>query len=216
MLATLLAAIAGQAMAAGDSIDVKVTGQFVPPACVPTVAGGAVFDYGSIKAATLAVDNYTVLSAKKLDFNIVCDSPMKVAFKAVDQRKSSVVKTVGVSVLGRTINNDSDILFGLGVDGTRNVGAFAMNIVSMYTDEVRASPLVSQDSGNSWTTDDHMWLYSADNKLSAPSVDNTTPVAFTTLKGQISLQAALNKGSELDLTKITNLDGLTSIQMVYL
>lgn len=216
LLAAFLSAVACRAMAVDDSVDIKVAGQIVPPGCVPTVAGGAVFDYGGIKAASLALDDYTILSAKNLKFTIVCDNPMKVAFKAVDQRKASVVQTIGKSLLGRVIDDKSDILFGLGVDGTRNIGAFAMNIIGMWADGVRAGSIVSVDSGSTWASDNHMWLYSSDNKLSAASLDKSTPVPFTILTGQISLQAALNKGSELDLSKITNLDGLTTIQMIYL
>lgn len=40
--AVLLAVTAGHAMAADGNVDVKVTGQIVPPACVPVVSGGAI------------------------------------------------------------------------------------------------------------------------------------------------------------------------------
>lgn len=40
LLVMVLAATAGEAMAAGDSIDIKVIGQIVPAACAASVTGG--------------------------------------------------------------------------------------------------------------------------------------------------------------------------------
>lgn len=48
VLVSLLAAAAGQAMADGDSVDIKVRGQFVPAACNLTVSGGGAVEYGTI------------------------------------------------------------------------------------------------------------------------------------------------------------------------
>ncbi|MGK8936242.1 hypothetical protein ACRS85_26935 [Pluralibacter gergoviae] len=42
------------------------------------------------------------------------------------------------------------------------------------------------------------------------------PVAFKTLTGTLNVQAVINKGAELDLSKAVNLDGLSTIQLYYL
>lgn len=70
LLAALLAASAGSAVADSDSIDIKVIGQIVPAACKPALSGGATVDYGTIKADTLKADAFTVLESKSLDFSI--------------------------------------------------------------------------------------------------------------------------------------------------
>ena len=79
LIAAALAVSASQAMAAGDSLDVKVIGQIVPSACTVAVSGGAVFDYGTIKAETLATDDYTMLGVKTADLSVTCEAPTKVA-----------------------------------------------------------------------------------------------------------------------------------------
>ncbi|KFD14546.1 hypothetical protein GSMA_02017 [Serratia marcescens subsp. marcescens ATCC 13880] len=41
-------------------------------------------------------------------------------------------------------------------------------------------------------------------------------MAFTTVAGKLGVQAYITKTSELDLSKPINLDGLTSLELVYL
>lgn len=44
----------------------------------------------------------------------------------------------------------------------------------------------------------------------------TTPAKFTTMSGKVSAQAYINKTSDLDMTKPINIDGMISLEMVYL
>ncbi|MCH1996717.1 DUF1120 domain-containing protein, partial [Achromobacter xylosoxidans] len=55
-LATLSLALAGSmaaSVAQAQSIDVRVIGTITPAACIPSLAGGGVVDYGNIAASTL-------------------------------------------------------------------------------------------------------------------------------------------------------------------
>ncbi|WP_312629314.1 DUF1120 domain-containing protein [Scandinavium sp.] len=208
---------AGQAMAVDDNVDVKVTGQIVPPACVPAISGGAVFDYGSIKAASLAQDDYTVLSGKSLSFTVKCDAPMKIAFKTTDIRKDSgFLGPAGIKLLGADSKDKQ--LSGLGMINGISIGGYVLGLAgtSYLADGSSVSAIYSTDNGSTWKVGGG-WLLD-DNKLNsvASSDDMTAPIPLTTLSAYISAQAILNKGSELDLTKVINLDGMSTIQVIYL
>ncbi|MEW5558767.1 DUF1120 domain-containing protein [Enterobacter asburiae] len=216
-IAVLLAMVAGHVMAVEDSVDVKVTGKIVPPACVPVVSGGAVFDYGTIKAASLKPDNYTVLNIKSLNFTVKCDAPMKIAFKTTDVRKDSGFPAPsGIKFLGAPI--DGEPLSGLGMVNDISVGGYALGLVgsSYLADGSTVTAIHSNDNGVSWKKGGG-WLLD-DNKLNsvASSQNLAMPIPLTTLTATISAQAILNKGSELDLTKTINLDGMSTIQVLYL
>ncbi|HEJ0337320.1 TPA: DUF1120 domain-containing protein [Klebsiella aerogenes] len=218
--------VAGQAMAADDNVDVKVTGQIVPPACRPVVSGGAVFDYGVIKAASLAKDDYTVLGTKSLIFSVTCDSPMKVAFKTIDQRAASVLKMPGLNVKVSGIDYAMDDLpkLGLGAPGGKMTGSYVLDVDqnSLQVDDISAGlikGIQSSDNGASWENvkhGKHLWMDPSHYTSVTLRADGLTPLAFKTLTGTMWVTPALSKGSELDLTKVINLDGLATIQMIYL
>ncbi|KZQ00375.1 hypothetical protein A3N42_19295 [Klebsiella aerogenes] len=215
--AALLAVIAGHAMAADDNVDVKVTGQIVPPACVPAVSGGAVFDYGTIKAGSLKKDDFNVLSKKELNFSLTCNYPMKVAFISTDGRVGTVVSGGGSMGIK---DSDTSKFFGLGqVDG-KNIGNYAMGISNtglQIDGETGFVGIQSKDNGTTWTAGDFKGIWMDQQYISSIAKTGTTePVAFTTMNGQIITQPVINKAAELDLTKIINLDGQVSVQVIYL
>lgn len=230
LLATFLAAIAGQAMAEGDSVDIKVRGQFVPAACTTTVSGGATVDYGTIKAETIAQDDFTMLPVKNLNLSIACEAPMKIALHTTDMRAGSAVALTGkswnVKAQGGAYDaSDSDLGLGLGKAGDKNIGSWAM---WMEPDAIKAdgnavdviavngfpaateSAWAKPSSGTTWLAQN------GDAYKSWAATGTTTPIALTTLSGTLSVQAGINKGSELDLTKTVTLDGMATIQVFYL
>ncbi|HEJ0337330.1 TPA: DUF1120 domain-containing protein [Klebsiella aerogenes] len=213
--------VAGQAMAADDNVDVKVTGQIVPPACVPAVSGGAVFDYGVIKAGSLASDDFTVLSKKTLDFSVNCDAAMKIAFKAIDGRSDTKVNPVGKSILDVIVEENTPV-YGLGVtSGNKKIGGYRILVFSAQIDGAKKTQgLISHDNGATWKESIYLWMNPGEGIVSSlgdkSSETPSVPAALKTITGKIQIQAAINKGSELDLSKVTNLDGLASIQIVYL
>lgn len=219
VLATALAFVAGQAMAAGDSVDIKVSGQFVPAACNLTLSGGGTVDYGTIKAETIAKDEFTMLDVKTLDLGITCEAATKLALHTTDMRADSVVLPTGKS----WGNGDSvgAKALGLGKDGGKNIGGWAM---WMAEDTIKAdgNPVagIVLNSANRWfapSDNKSTWLTPTGiyyRSWAAPGTD--TPIALTTLTGTLSVQAGINKGSELDLTKAVHLDGMATLQVFYL
>ena len=223
VLATVLAFVAGQAMAAGDSVDIKVSGEFMPAACNLTLSGGGTVDYGAIKAETIAKDDFTMLDVKTLDLSITCEAATKLALHTTDMRADSVVLPTGKS----WGNGDSvgAKALGLGKESDKNIGGWAM---WMAGDTIKAdgNPVTGiilngtpSATNNRWSipSNKHTWLTPTGTyyrSWAAPGTD--TPIALTTLTGTLSVQVGINKGSELDLTKAVHLDGMATLQVFYL
>lgn len=214
----LLALTCGQAMAADDNLDIKVIGEIIPPACVPTITGGATFDFGTMPAARVTKDDFTLLPEKSLVFSVTCSSPTKVAFTTVDARADSVVVPTG-KIVGRVPAENLNLL-GLGLTGSTGIGAYEMNVsnLGLTVDGVNGYVGIrSADNGSSWELGPISCLWFDPQYTTSVALSGTTtPVAFTTLTGNLNIAAALNKGSALDLTSEIDLDGLATIQLVYL
>lgn len=215
-VAALLVMASGQVLAA-DKSDVTVSGSIVPAACVPAVTGGAKFDYGGIKAASLSKDSFTSLDKKYLDFSLTCSSPMKVALTAVDGRAGTAV--AGGEPLG--VGADMPYrIFGLGQSEGKNIGSYALGVrVSGLKVDGKTGfeGISSGDNGATWSKGSYSAIWMDQGRYSSVAEKDTLePVALTTLTGTIDMQAVINKASELDLTKTINLDGLVSIQVNYL
>jgi hypothetical protein len=211
--------------ALAESIDVRVIGTIDPAACVPTLSGGGTVDYGTIKPTALATDAFTVLEEKQLDFAITCDAPAKVAITAHSQRGASAVKADGTlaemaavpSIFGSPSNT---AVVGLGLDGTKGIGGYGIRLAAgtMTADGVAVDSIQSQSNTTSWAATAYGSLLntSALRYSSWAATGTTTPIALTTLTGKLGVQAYINKASELDLTKPVVLDGLTTLELVYL
>ncbi|MEW5558765.1 DUF1120 domain-containing protein [Enterobacter asburiae] len=227
LLAAVLAATAGQALAAGESIDVKVIGQIVPAACTANVTGGATVDYGTMKTSTLATDDFTMLDVKTLELSIACEAPVKLALKTQDMRSDSVVdikgKQWGVKATSVPTDRSQVASLGLGLSNGKKIGAWG---IWMEPDTIKADGnAVDGISLNSKPTENTKWSKSqfiatwlAKNGVyrSWAATGTVTPVALTTLTGTLSVQAGINKASELDLTRPVTLDGLATLQVYYL
>ncbi|MBN1085731.1 DUF1120 domain-containing protein [Erwinia aphidicola] len=224
VLALALLATTASAFAA-DSVDVRVIGTIVPAACTPTLSGGGTVDYGTIKADTISATDYTVLPAKEIDFSIQCDAPAKVAIKAVTGRPGTTAgvteSSYGAAATPVSLFGMGDIaVVGLGMDGADKIGGYAVRINpgSVTVDSVAANNLRKSDSATSWTQDAYAGMLFDPNfsRSTTWGTSGTTPVAFTNLAGKLGVQAYINKGENLDLTEPVNLDGLTTITLVYM
>ncbi|WP_237391099.1 DUF1120 domain-containing protein [Dryocola clanedunensis] len=224
-----LAMMAATASAfAADSVDVKVIGTISPAACAPTLGGGGTVDYGTIPANTLAADDYTVLSLKSMNLTITCDAPAKLAIHAVNGRPGT---SAGVTETGPMnsgyapvdlFSNHLTPIVGLGTDGSANdIGGYGIQFTDgsvtadgNAVDVLYKSTAEGDNTFNSGNAEFYSDKY--DRLISWGATGTTTPVSFTTLSGTMEIQAYLNKASELDLTKEVQLDGLTTIELVYL
>lgn len=212
-----------------ESVDVKVIGTITPTACTPTLAGGGVIDYGVIRPASLKTDTFTELEEKQVDFSITCDAPAKVAIRAVPAKVDTVTDatavTDGYAYFGGTLFDTPKInVAGLGLtDNGKKIGGYGVRLVpGTYTaDGNEVVFLNRQTASGAWsaTLYDNGSLLNANTKdfqYSWAKTGESTPVALTALNGKLGVQAYITQTSELDLTKPITLDGLTTLEMIYL
>ena len=221
----VLAAMSLPAMA--NSVDVRVVGTITPSACTPTVSGNGTFNYGTIKPDTLSDTDFTVLAEKTLDLSISCDAPTKIGILVNSQRPdtaenigggTSTVATTPVPLFGM---NASTSAFGLGLNGTNAIGGYGMRIVpsTSTADGASVDHITKNSTMTNWNkSPSGIMIARPDVKLvsSFAQAGTTTPMSLTTANAQIGIQAYINKKSELDVTKPVALDGLATIEMVYL
>lgn len=215
---------------AADSVDVRVIGTIVPAACTPALTGGGVVDYGTIKADTISATDYTVLPEKQIAFSITCDAPAKVGLTVANGRAGSLAGAVESAYSAGTapvqlFGLDYVAAAGLGMEGAAKIGGYGVRIDSSTVtadgaavDSLRADTN-AQNTAINWTKDAYAGIvYSPANQrmTSWAAPGTSTPVAFTALSGQLGVQAYINKGSELDLSKPVHLDGLTTITLYYM
>ncbi|EPL10037.1 hypothetical protein CF161_12731 [Pseudomonas sp. CF161] len=218
----VLAITSGTAIA--ESIDVKVIGTIKPPACTPTLAGGGTLDYGTILPNTLSDDAFTVLEEKQVEFSITCDAAAKVALNAKTGRALSAVDNDGtlvdISAPGVAIFGNPDMrAYGLGLAGTKGVGGYGLRLATgtMTADTQSVDSLYSDDATLTWVKGITGSLISTTARtFSWAKTGTLEPISFTTLSGKLGVQAYINKKSELDLTKPVQLDGLATLELVYL
>jgi type 1 fimbria pilin len=220
-LTALLVTASATAMA-DDSFDISVIGNITPAACKATIAGGHVFDYGDILAGSLSKDDFTVLPQKSTGFSIVCDAPAKVALQTTDNRSGTNNNPVGKTLANDFVVKASSTLMGLGLDPSGNkIGAYMAGISaeSVTTDmDSDVTTIWSKDKGVTWVTSpiDYVLFVNNTNLFTWAKSGETTPVAFTTLNGQIDVQAAISPASTLNLSQPVKLDGSATVQLYYL
>ncbi|MGN7744346.1 DUF1120 domain-containing protein [Pseudomonas sp. 22526] len=202
--------------AQASSIEIKVTGTIIPTACTPTLAGGGTIDYGTFGSADVSQTDFTLLPEKNIAFSIVCNAPTKVALKAVDNRANTRVLGV-VKKVGGSPTDFSN--FGLGSAAGKNIGGYVMRVTadSFTADSASVKSTFSVDSGTTWGSSTFGTLTNDGSTiLSWSATSGGAPVAFTSLSGNLFLQAVLNKGSDLALTSDVSLDGSATLELIYL
>lgn len=210
-----------------ENIDVKVIGTIIPPACKPTLGGGGTIDYGNIPVSSLKSDTYTVLAEKQVDFSITCDAPARVAIHAVGSKADTVtdmVKTVSYDAFSGSLFIASPGVVGLGMSGGKKIGGYSIRLVpGSYSVDGNDADSISRDAaGGPWLPASSLWaggLFSTsfkDLQSSWASKGTLAPIPFKTVAGKLGVQAYITKTSDLDLSKSINLDGLTTLELVYL
>lgn len=219
--ALAIMACAAHSVMAADSVDVKVIGTIAPAACTPVLSGGGVIDYGDIKANTLSATNYTLLDAKSVDLSISCDAPTSVAVKGIDGRNGSLAGATEGAGGGAAspVSGISSSVVGLGLADGAKIGGYGVAFISAQADGVAVSNLTRAQNASTWSVPSVVsGLYGTTQPIYATWGNSTTktPVSFKNLSTSVVVRAYLNKSSELDLTKQIKLDGLSTIELVYL
>lgn len=214
--------------AMAEGIDLKVTGTIIPAACKASISGE--IDYGYVTAAQLDATAYTVLDKQEVQFAIACDGPVKVAIKAINGQpgtvagaveggaQSTAVSPVDLLGLGRTR------VVGLGAEGESNIGGYAVGLVAegLEADSEDMQVLHRYNISTGWYAQNKAItnVYAEGglvvNAISWRPAGGSGPQAISNLKGTLAVQAYLNNTTDLKVDKAIQLNGLTTIELVYL
>ena len=210
-------------MAAG--VDIKVVGTIEPTACTLSLPTGASIDYDVIDPSLLSATAFTPLAEKQIDITLSCDAPAKMGLMAVNGRPATMAgATEGLSGAGRApvslFGSTTTDGVGLGLDGTDKIGGYGIRLVpgTVTTDTDPADVITKGSAESVWAKSPTGTLYES-TKLrhtSWAAPGTVIPVAFKAMTGKIGVQAYINKKADLDVTKSIILNGLTTLELVYL
>lgn len=228
----MLTAFALSTAVMAESVDVRVIGTIVPGACTPTLGGGGVVDYGTISATTLDPTTYTTLPIKQVPFGITCHAPVKVAIQVVNGRKGTLAgatevgpEGAGLAPAGALSAPGAYAAVGLGLDGSTPVGGYYIGATpSKFSTESGSVITIYRNADNdpsNWRSSEvggTLYLPYATTRFTSWSAPTgvLAPLAFTNLSGELTVQAYINKRSLLNTAHEIKLDGLTTIELVYL
>jgi hypothetical protein len=209
------------------SVDISIISRLTPAACTPTLSNGGTIDYGMIKPSQLSADSYRVLPEKQLDFTIICDAPAKVAVRTINGRPNTMAgvteNSLGTALIPAPVfgaANQTYVGVGLGLDGDAKIGGYGIRIVpnSTYADSTAVDSVQSNDNGTNWqpSSGNMMGNGEAPLQMTWAQIGSTVPTAFITFNAKLAVQAYLNKISNLNLTHPIVLDGVATIELIYL
>lgn len=225
----VLAATATSFTAQAGSVNVTVKGTITPEACTPTLTGGGTVDYGTISPATLSATAYTALAKHDIPLTVTCSTPTQIALKATSSRVGSVAgatseNSVGAANVTNTgLVGNSSMVVGLGMDGASKIGGYSLVLGDLKYDGTAGQLIVSDDARVTWAAAGASNTMvrggpggAIPRQISVAASGQVVPVNLTTMTGTLSVQAYINKTSELNLSKNVTLDGLSTIEVVYI
>lgn len=227
LLAGFLSVAAFSSMAA-DNVDLKVTGVLVNGACTPTLDGGGVVNYGNIPLGNLSATTTNQLGSKNINLTITCGQAMPVGFTTTDNRNS----TMQTQVINNAFANGGNAStagnqFGLGTTaGGVKIGSYAVavNLGAVTADGATVdtinNDLGADTSGRNWIkTATGAWANGSPNTvrvLTSAATGTLVPIAAKVFVYPLKVTAAIQSTNALAITNNTNLDGDTTISLVYL
>jgi len=199
LLASTLLLSAGHALA---GTDLSVTGRIQSGACSLALGNGGTIDLGTLSRKDLKESEETILQQLEVTLAIDCQTPTKVAIKAINNRE--------------TIGN-FNTYYGLGPTGSQS--RFWFYPFERVGDGKPLLQLNGLNGGQHWFTNGTV--------TGAESMDpssltawaekgETLPQAFRTIRSTLSFYIALPPARDLDLSQEINLDGSATLELVYL
>lgn len=208
-----------------ESVSISVTGTIIPPACKINLPGGDEISYETLSSDILDATGYTVLEGKTAALTINCKAPTKVGLVATNQRTNSLAgateNAAGVGAVPVTLfDSAAEAGVGLGASDGKKVGGYGIRLdPTTITVDTKSVDIINKlDSASAWTknTSGNLYNTTGSQQVSWATTGQVQPVAFTNLSADLGVEAYINKRDELDLGKIITLNGLTTIEMVYL
>ncbi|AKE08968.1 DUF1120 domain-containing protein [Serratia liquefaciens] len=214
-------------------IEVKVAGTITPAGCNPTLPDDGVIDYGMIKSDYLTLDAYSTLEIKDLVLTITCDAPVKLALEAKNGRPNTLAGVATEDAISGAalapVGSWKGIfglpaVVGLGLSNSARIGGYWIRASIMTADGTSAGVGTLERDGNSgkWTyissksSANNLYSIGFKRQISWGRGAMLEPEAFKNVTINLRVKTYINKASELDLTKPIILDGLTTLELIYL
>ncbi|NIG21012.1 DUF1120 domain-containing protein [Pantoea sp. Al-1710] len=226
LLALAVMATTALNVQAASNVDVKVIGRIDPGTCTPTLSGGGVVDYGTMSPADLNATGYTLLANHQLDLAINCTAPTKVAVVAINGRPNTaagVTEGSGQNAGNAPAGTTGGGVVGLGLQGTTKIGGYTLTLdTTSFTADGNSVATLNKRTNDpttgTWTVaNGTMWHVGTVKSYNTwGTAGTTTPAAFKDYNGKMNVRAYLNQKSAFDLTNTVHLDGLATLELVYL
>lgn len=204
------ASLCASGLAVAGSADVKVTGLIKPGACMPTLSGGGLYDFGTIGTRQLSRERNSRFNSDYQALTVVCDTPTRFGIRAYDSRAASAAT--------------DNFLFGLGMSGHKPIGNYrlALQGASIEVDGSKSvSRLFSNDGGANWRREDglvHTLISnSRTNSLhSFAPAGSSLPMPIQRLSADLRVELFISPLSDLDVADGIQLDGASTLEVHYL
>ncbi|MCA1326615.1 DUF1120 domain-containing protein [Herbaspirillum sp. alder98] len=206
----------GHGGAAAGSVQLKVVGSLVPPACSLALPAGDTVDYGRMLNAELSPDSHTVLPERNLNFSITCDAPAKVALMLQDENPATIVPD-----LIKVVRGEADANFmanGLGSVNGVNIGIFYVRVVAgTGRNQPGSLRTLRSDGVQGWSeTPVDAPLYANGSKAVGFSDGQASvPTALSTVTGRLAIQPLIRPRADLPTADEIVLAGSTTLTLYY-
>lgn len=234
LLATVISLVA-TAVYAEPTATLKIQGSLTTAGCVPELSNGGLANFGEIGLDSLSSAVPYQAGHKDVTLTIKCQSATRVGWNFKDDRADSNA--------GKTLSSTDFYVTDAGNDGSKASGAYQLNgvgktnageniggySISTYLSAVTADGAAVQPiasslytggtiSSRSWV---NMWNngYLANDGTDVMTVSKSgqrAPLAFTTAVFPLKIAMAIAPSNGLTLTDKTQLDGQSTITLVYL
>ncbi|BBA41610.1 MULTISPECIES: DUF1120 domain-containing protein [Burkholderia] len=203
LLASTLLLSAGHVLA---GTDLSVTGHIQSGACNLTLSNGGTIDLGTLSRKDLKENEETYRWRRDVTLALDCQTPAKVAIKAINNRETVMDPKVDVP------------MYQLGPAGSKS--RFWFGPLDRFGDGKPLLQLYSSDGGQTWGASDTVTSLSATmypSSLTAWAEEGETlPQAFQTIRSKLEFNIWLPALRDLDLSQEIALDGSATLELVYL
>jgi hypothetical protein len=207
---TILASFFIMSPVLASDTTLTLAGQIIPSSCTLNIDGNGEFAYGDIDPVHLNQSTQKWLWKKRQTLSVVCAEPTFAALNFFDNRADSAVNQSGF---------DPNEILGLGYDQAgRPIGGYYILPTTFQLNGAPAQYLASNDSGATWSHSfgGTLIVNSPTYRLTWTAQGLYAPVAFTNATGFLDVVIGIVGRGDLDLTRIVNLDGSSTVELIYL
>lgn len=187
-----------------SAADLSVNGHIQPGgACSIALGNGGTVDLGTLSRKDLKESDETIFWGHGVTLAVDCQTPAKVAIKAINNRETVVEGRYGS--------------FGLGPIGSKI--RFLIYPLNRVGDGKPLLHLYSEDGGQSWRAAGGSTAtagISPSDLASWAEEGETLPQAFQTIRSKLEFNIWLPALRDLDLSQEIALDGSATLEIVYL